>query len=88
MENNYQKCLPRALFGESRARSLVKSLAYRIFSIVGTGLLTWIIIKDFGKTLSITVAIQIFLAILYYVHERIWNKAGWGRVNQQNKKMN
>lgn len=67
-------------FGESRLRSLVKSVIYRVISIIGTGLLTWFITKDFKETVSITVAIQIFLLFLYYFHERIWNKIHRGKI--------
>jgi uncharacterized membrane protein len=64
---------------ESRKRSLVKSVIYRIISIIGTAILSWIITRDIGKTLSITLTIQVFLIILYYVYERIWNNIDWGR---------
>ncbi len=66
-------------FGESRLRSLVKSIAYRIISIAGTGILTWIVTNDARETVSITLIIQVFLVILYYSYERIWDKIRWGR---------
>jgi len=47
-------------FGESKTRSLVKSVIYRVFSVIGTGLLTWLIAKDIKETISITAAIQVF----------------------------
>ncbi len=64
---------------ESRLRSLVKSLGYRIISIAGTGILTWVITRDIRETISITLIIQVFLIILYYSYERIWVKINWGR---------
>ena len=66
-------------FRESRLRSLVKSLAYRIISIVGTAVLTWVVTRNIRETVSITLVIQVFLAILYYSSERIWDKINWGR---------
>ena len=66
-------------FRESRLRSLVKSLTYRILSIAGTGILSWVITKDIKETVSITLTIQVFLIILYYSYERIWDKINWGR---------
>ena len=74
------------VFRESRLRSLVKSLTYRILSITGTGILTWVITKDIKETVSITIAIQVFLIILYYSYERIWDKIYWGRRIQIAKK--
>jgi len=66
-------------FRESRARSLVKALGYRILSIAGTSTLIWFITKNVRKTISITVVLQIFLIILYYSYERVWNRIQWGR---------
>ncbi len=66
-------------FRESRMRSLVKALVYRIVSIVGTGILTWIVTKDIRETVSITLIIQVFLVVLYYSSERIWDRINWGR---------
>ena len=73
-------------FRESRLRSLVKSLTYRILSITGTGILSWVITRDIKETVSITIAIQVFLIILYYSYERIWDKINWGRKMQIAKK--
>jgi uncharacterized membrane protein len=64
---------------ESHLRSIVKSLIYRIISLIGTAILTWIITRDIGKMISITITVQIFLIVLYYFYERIWNKINWER---------
>ena len=74
------------VFRESRLRSLVKSLTYRILSITGTGIVSWVITKDIKETISITITIQVFLIILYYSYERMWNKINWGRIIQIAKK--
>ncbi len=66
-------------FRESRLRSLVKSLIYRIISIAGTSILSWIFTRDIKATVLITLTIQVYLIILYYSSERIWNKINWGR---------
>jgi uncharacterized membrane protein len=68
------------VFTESRLRSLVKSLIYRIVSIIGTTIISWIITKDIKETISITVVIQVFLIIIYYSSERVWNRINWGRI--------
>ena len=64
---------------ETRLRSFVKSVIYRLISIVGTAVLTWLITRDIGKTASITVLNQLFLIFLYFSSERTWNKIHWGR---------
>jgi uncharacterized membrane protein len=70
-------------FRESRLRSLVKSLTYRIASIAGTGILTWVITRDVAETISITIIIQVFLVALYYSFERIWDRVNWGRTAER-----
>ncbi|MFC1968601.1 DUF2061 domain-containing protein [Chloroflexota bacterium] len=72
---------------ESRLRSSVKSLSYRVLSIAGTGIITWVIIKDITETVSITLAIQVFLIILYYSHERIWDKVNWERATEAKREV-
>ena len=69
----------KLVFRESRMRSLVKALVYRMVSIAGTGVLTWIVTKDIQETISITLIIQVFLVVLYYSYERIWDRITWGR---------
>jgi len=64
---------------ESRSRSIVKSLVYRILSLIGIGILSWFITKDIKETTLITIVFQIYLAILYYVYERVWNRINWGK---------
>jgi len=66
-------------FRESRLRSLTKAFIYRLAAIIGTGILVWLITKDAEKTISITAIVQVFLIILYYFNERIWNKINWER---------
>ena len=64
---------------ETLARTLVKSVFYRVLSLIGTVILSWIITKDLNETISITIAIQVFLIILYFVYERLWNRIKWGK---------
>jgi len=67
------------VYVESRSRSIVKSLVYRVLSILGIGVLGWLITRDIRETTLITVVFQAYLTILYYVYERVWNRINWGR---------
>ena len=67
------------VYVESRSRSIVKSLVYRMLSILGIGVLGWLITRDIRETTLITIVFQIYLTILYYVYERVWNRINWGR---------
>ena len=67
------------VYVESRSRSIVKSLVYRMLSIIGIGVLGWLITRDIWETTFITIVFQTYLTILYYVYERVWNRINWGR---------
>lgn len=73
----------KLIFQETRLRSLVKAIVYRILSFAGTAVLTWIITKDIKESIALTLSIQAFLMILYYSSERVWNKIDWGRQSKR-----
>lgn len=63
----------------SHARSFAKAVSWRFFG----NLISFIIIFELthnGKLAFIASGIELVVKIvLYYVHERVWNKVGWGR---------
>ena len=64
---------------ELPSRSLVKTISWRITGSGATFLISYAISGDFGIAGSIAV-IQMFAnTLLYFAHERIWNKIRWGR---------
>ncbi|MGB2661515.1 MAG: DUF2061 domain-containing protein [Candidatus Omnitrophota bacterium] len=67
---------------DTRLRSIGKSATWRIISIVVLVAVSYLITGDVKKTTSITVVFQVILAVLYYVHERVWTKISWGRPNE------
>ena len=66
---------------DSRARSWVKSLTWRIIGIFILGGLAWFFTRDWGETTLITTTFHAIRLVLYYYHERIWERIGWGRKN-------
>ena len=64
---------------DSRKRSLAKSATWRIISIVVLVTVSYIVTGDVKKTTWITIFFQLILAVLYYAHERLWEKTLWGR---------
>lgn len=63
----------------SHARSLAKAISWRFFG----NLISFIIIYGLthnGKLALAASAIELVVKIvLYYYHERVWNKVKWGR---------
>jgi uncharacterized membrane protein len=59
-------------------RSLVKTISWRITGSSATFLIAYLLTGNFAVAGVIGVTQMISNTILYYVHERIWNKIRWG----------
>lgn len=64
---------------DSKTRSWVKSIVWRIIGVVILGGLAWLITEDLGQTTLITITFHAIRLVLYYYHERAWERIGWGR---------
>ena len=63
-----------------RARSLYKAVTWRIIASLDTFFLSYIITGRFDWATSIAIFEIITKAIIYYLHERAWNRVKWGRL--------
>ena len=63
----------------SKQRSALKAITWRIIGTVDTFLLSWLITKEPVTAGAIASLEVITKTILYYLHERGWNKIQWGR---------
>jgi uncharacterized membrane protein len=64
---------------EQHWRSIVKAISYRITGTVTTILISWGVTHQLKLALSIGCA-DVFVKILvYYLHERTWNRIKIGR---------
>ena len=66
----------------NRFRSIVKAITWRITASLDTFFISYIITRRFDWATSIAFFEIITKAILYYLHERGWNKVNWGRIYQ------
>lgn len=64
---------------DSNTRSLAKTISWRLTGSGATFLISYIVSGNI--TIAGTIALIQITAntILYYIHERIWNKIKWGR---------
>ena len=67
---------------ESKKRSLVKSLVWRIIGIFVLGAITWAFTQNVEVTTAVTIIFHTIRFILYYIHERAWDKIEWGLVKK------
>jgi uncharacterized membrane protein len=63
---------------ETKTRTLVRALSYRITAWAFTIFWTWIFTGDLYKSTGFATALHALLTIDYYLHERVWLKIRWG----------
>lgn len=61
-------------------RSFVKGVSYRIFGTLTTIVISYFATGNIGTALSIGLADVVIKVIIYYLHERAWNKISLGKV--------
>ncbi|MEM8875080.1 MAG: DUF2061 domain-containing protein [Planctomycetota bacterium] len=75
---------------ETRARSIAKTVSWRALASITTGVIALVALTlfDTGDTAgkasavgSIAVVEVPSKLLLYYLHERVWSRVGWGRVS-------
>ena len=64
---------------ESNIRSIAKTISWRITGSFSTFLISYFILGSFLIAGSIAVVQITANTILYYLHERIWNRIHWGK---------
>lgn len=63
--------------GDSRGKSVVKAISWRIVGTLDTVLISYILTGTLSMALSIG-SIELFTKFfLYYAHERLWNIIKW-----------
>ncbi|MBA3724737.1 MAG: DUF2061 domain-containing protein [Candidatus Levybacteria bacterium] len=64
---------------EHAKRSLVKTITYRILIVIATFIVVYMMTGDIEATGNITLITSIVNTVLYFFHERAWNKIHWGK---------
>lgn len=65
--------------GENVKRSLAKTISWRIIGTIDTVIISWIITGTLTLAFSIGLIELVSKMVLYYFHERTWNKIKWGK---------
>ncbi len=68
---------------EKAARSLVKSISWRITGTLDTMVIAFFVTGNVSMALSIGTVEVFTKMLLYYLHERAWNKAEFGRIEEK-----
>ena len=65
--------------GERPIRSLTKAVSWRVTGSVDTVLLSWLFTADLRIAAAIGLTEVVTKMVLYYLHERAWNRVPLGR---------
>ena len=60
-------------------RSILKGVSYRIFGTITTVLITYAFTRKTGTALTIGIVDVLVKVIIYYLHERAWNRGKFGQ---------
>ncbi|MBU2995125.1 DUF2061 domain-containing protein [Cellulophaga baltica] len=64
---------------EDPRRSIVKSISWRVIGTIDTVIISWIVTGTLKLAFSIGIVELFTKMILYFFHERMWNKIKWGK---------
>ena len=62
----------------TRKRSVVKSIVWRIICVVVSVVVTFFLSGKWDIAVAVGTVYNVITMILYYFHERIWNRIKWG----------
>ena len=58
----------------------MKSITWRILGIALLGVISYLITRDWKEMAVITAIFHGIRVVLYYFHERVWERVSWGKV--------
>ncbi len=59
-------------------RSLAKSITFRILIIIADIFIIFAITHRYDETILVILLTNLASSIIYFLHERVWNKIRWG----------
>ncbi len=68
---------------DTRLRAWAKSITWRVVGIFILGAIVWLATGKWKETWGITVVFHAIRVVLYYYHERLWDRTAWGKIPHQ-----
>jgi uncharacterized membrane protein len=66
---------------EMRSRNIVNTISWRTLGTIDTILISWLVVGNVHFAVTIG-GVELFTKmLLYFFHERAWNRSNFGRVN-------
>lgn len=66
-------------FFEHNSRSIVKALTFRCIILISDFVIIFTVTRRYDITFGLMILSNFSSTILYFFHERIWNKIHWGK---------
>jgi uncharacterized membrane protein len=66
---------------ETNTRSIAKAVSWRITGTIDTFIISWLITGELLMASGIAATEVITKILLYWLHERVWNRIKWGKTN-------
>jgi uncharacterized membrane protein len=60
------------------SRAVVKTVGYRLFMIVITVMVAFLVVGNVGEALSIGLVANVVKTGTYFAYERVWDRIEWG----------
>ena len=67
---------------ETHVRSVAKAVSWRIVATLTTVLLVYVFTRNLVVSGGVGVSELLSKLLIYYVHERVWNAIGFGRIKK------
>jgi len=67
---------------ETHTRSIAKAVSWRVFATLTTMLLVFIFTRNWVLSGDVGLAELVSKIVIYYLHERVWNFIGFGRIHR------
>ncbi len=64
---------------ESHWRTFIKTVTWRLIAVTVTMLISYIWLQEWGSAIALALVANGIKALLYYLHERGWNRTSFGR---------
>jgi len=72
----------KQFFTERWSRSLVKAITYRVIILILDFTAVYLLTGRSDVALGFMLISNVYTAVAYFGHERIWNSISWGKVNK------
>ena len=71
---------------DSKSRSIIKSVSWRVISVIATYTIVYLFTHDSKMAISIGIVDMLLKLFLFYFHERTWTHIRWGRTRKNVQK--